>query len=96
MSLKWIRQALQDLRHLHDYIADDNPAAARRMVARVRQAAGHLSRNPYMGRAGRVPETRELAIAGTPYIVAYRIDGTQVHIVAVIHGAMRWPEHFNE
>jgi toxin ParE1/3/4 len=94
MTLKWTRQALQDLRYLYDYIADDNPTAARRMVARIREAADHLRRNPYMGRPGRVPETRELAIVGTPYIVMYRIDGMQVQIVAVIHGARRWPEHF--
>lgn len=48
-----------------------------------------------MGRPGRVPDTRELVIAGTPYVMAYRIEGAQVHIVAVIHGARRWPEHFD-
>jgi toxin ParE1/3/4 len=96
MTLTWTRTALQDLKHLHDYIADDNPDAARKMVSRIREAASRLRRNPRIGRVGRVPETRELVIAGTPYIVAYRIEGRQVQIVAVIHGAQRWPDSFAE
>ena len=44
-----------------------------------------------MGRAGRVRGTRELAIDGTPYIVAYRIKGNVVEVLRVIHGAQRWP-----
>ena len=82
------------MRHLFDYIAEDNPAAARRMVARLREAAGRLSRTPQQGRPGRVPGTRELVLAGTPYIVAYRTEGGQVQILAVIHGAQRWPDAF--
>jgi toxin ParE1/3/4 len=96
MTLTWTRMALQDLKHLYDYIADDNPDAARKMVSRIREAASRLRRNPRIGRVGRVPETRELVIAGTPYIVAYRIEGRKVQIVAVIHGAQRWPDSFAE
>jgi toxin ParE1/3/4 len=95
MTLRWTRTALRDLQHLHDYIADDHPAAARQMVSRIREVASHLRRTPRIGRAGRVPETRELVIAGTPYIVVYRLEGQQVQIVAVIHGAQRWPESFD-
>jgi toxin ParE1/3/4 len=94
MTLRWTRRALRDMQHLHDYIADDNPAAARRMVARIREAAGHLRRSPQMGKRGRVEDTRELVIAGTPYIVVYRLEGEQVQIVAVIHSAQRWPDTF--
>jgi plasmid stabilization system protein ParE len=82
------------MQHLHDYIADDNPAAARRMVSRLREAAGHVRRRPQIGKRGRVEDTRELVIAGTPSIVVYAIEGHEVQIVAVIHGAQRWPETF--
>ena len=54
----------------------------------------HLRRNPQQGKPGRVAETRELVLAGTPYIVVYRIEGAQVQIIAVIHGAQRWPDTF--
>jgi len=94
MTLKWTRRALRDMQHLHDYIADDNPAAARRMVARIREATSHLRRSPQMGKRGRVEDTRELVIAGTSYIMVYRLEGEQVQIVAVIHSAQRWPDTF--
>ena len=94
MTLRWTRRALRDMQHLHGYIADDNPAAGRRLVSRIREAASHLRRSPQMGKRGRIADTRELVIAGTPYIVVYRIEGEQVQIVAVIHGAQRWPDTF--
>lgn len=92
MTLRWTRRALRDMQYLYDYIADDNPAAARRMVSRIREATGHLRRSPQMGKQGRVEDTRELVIAGTPYIVVYHLEGEELQIAAVIHGAQRWPD----
>lgn len=47
------------------------------------------------GRTGRVSDTRELVIAGTPYVVAYRITHqSEVQILAVLHGKRRWPDAF--
>lgn len=96
MTLRWTRRDLRDMRHLHDYIAEDNLAAARRMVSRIREAASRLRRSPQMGKPGRVEDTRELVIARTPYIIVYRVEAEQVQIVAVIHGAQRWPDTFPE
>ena len=94
MTLKWTRRALRDMQHLHDYIADDNPAAVRRMVSRIREATSHLRRSPQIGKRGRIEDTRELVIAGTSYIMVYCLEGEQVQIVAVIHSAQRWPDTF--
>jgi plasmid stabilization system protein ParE len=46
------------------------------------------------GRAGRVPGTRELVIANRPFIAAYAIQKARIVILAVYHGAQRWPEVF--
>jgi hypothetical protein len=48
-----------------------------------------------MGRVGRVPETRELVITGTPSIAAYRVAEDTMVILRVLHGARRWPEQFD-
>ncbi len=96
LTLRWTRRALRDLRHLHDYIADRNPQAARRMAARIREATTYLCQTPRMGRPGRVPETRELSIAGTPYIVAYLIEGSEIQIAAIIHVRQQWPNSFED
>ncbi len=94
MKLKWTRLALQDLRHLHEYIADDNPSAASRMVTRMQEATERLKNHPQMGRPGRVQGTRELVIAGSPYVVVYILGDSEIQIVAIIHSAMRWSDTF--
>jgi addiction module RelE/StbE family toxin len=94
MKLRWTRLALQDLRHLHEYIAEDNPSAANDMVVRIQDATQRLKNHPQMGRPGRVQGTHELVIAGSPYIVVYILRDSAIQIVAVIHSAMRWPDTF--
>jgi toxin ParE1/3/4 len=47
-----------------------------------------------LGRTGRVAGTRELVIAGLPYIVPYYLKGQEVRILAVMHAARKWPDEF--
>jgi toxin ParE1/3/4 len=47
-----------------------------------------------LGRTGRVAGTRELVIAGLPYTVPYYLKGQEVRILAVMHGARKWPDEF--
>src|SRR3990172_5531453 len=94
MKLRWTRIALQDLRHLHEYISEDNTLAASRMGVRIQDATQRLKKHPQMGRPGPVQGTRELVIAGSPYIVVYILRDSEIQIVAVIHSAVRWPDTF--
>jgi toxin ParE1/3/4 len=90
MKVKWHRTARQDLRQVRGYIAADNPRAAAQMAQRILQAVDQLSANPGVGRPGRVRDTRELVIAGTPYLAPYTVVGDTVVILRVLHGAQRW------
>ena len=95
MNVVWSPEAIQDLTSLRSYIAEDNPAAAQRIVLRIVETVEQLlPNNPHMGRPGRVPGTRELVIARTPYIVPYRIRGRTLEILRVYHGARLWPDAF--
>jgi addiction module RelE/StbE family toxin len=94
MRLVWLRRALFDLEAIETFIETDNPAAARAMEQRIIQAVTLLMDQPSMGRPGRVADTRELVVSGTPYIVAYSVIAEAVTILAVIHGARQWPERF--
>ena len=51
-----------------------------------------MSENPGMGKAGRVPKTRELFVADTPYIVIYHVKGNRLEILRIFHGARKWPD----
>jgi toxin ParE1/3/4 len=45
----WARPAADDLKAIHDYIANDSPRYARIMVTRVQDAARFLAEFPEMG-----------------------------------------------
>lgn len=92
MKLRFTPQARSDLAEIHDYIAQDNPQAARRVIAILRKSAEALPSNPLVGRSGRVAGTRELAVGRFPFVLAYRVDADEVHILSVIHTARMWPE----
>jgi len=92
--VRWSREALDDITAQATAIAGDNPAAARRVAARLRAAGTDLGRFA-SGRKGRVEGTYEKVVARLPYIVAYAITshpagGELVIIVRVIHGARDW------
>jgi toxin ParE1/3/4 len=91
LRVRWLRRALRDLLDAHQYVELDNRSTARRLVDQIEAGVLRLPEFPLMGRAGRVAGTRELVIAGTPYLVVYRIGVNRVEILTVIHGARRWP-----
>jgi len=94
VRVRWLRVALANLDAEAEYIAQDNPAAAGRVVQKILRAVDLLKENPAMGRAGRVAGTRELVVAETPYIIPYRVRGDAVEILRVFHAARRWPGKF--
>ena len=96
MILRWLDAALDDLRAIKVYIAEENPDAARRVVASIRSAADILKDQPTIGRAGRIADTHELVISQYPYIVAYREQHGEVHILAVVHTSRQWPEQLSK
>jgi len=57
-------------------------------------AVEHLECFPMSGRTGRIPGTRELVIANTPFIAAYAIHKARIVILAVYRSAQQWPEVF--
>jgi plasmid stabilization system protein ParE len=96
MPVVWTSLAREQLADLHEYIAESSESAADQQVAILLYATNNLSGFPEMGRPGRRRGTRELVVSGTPYIVAYRIRPTVIEILAVIHGARRWPRSFGD
>ena len=94
LTLHWTPIAADHLRAAYEYVSQDNEPAADALVDRIFAAVEMLERYPQIGRAGRVKRTRELVIAGTPYVVVYRMRRAQIDILAIFHGARKWPERF--
>jgi len=95
LRLRWTKLAEGDLDAIGDYIGQDSPAAGARVVLELLdQAETVLSRNPAIGRPGRVIGTREFVIAGLPYVIAYRVREKDLEVLRVLHTSRRWPEDF--
>jgi addiction module RelE/StbE family toxin len=93
--IEWTERALRQLDRLYDYIASSNSdEVADRIRTQIIAGVEQLAAFPMSGRSGRVLSTRELVIRNTPFIAAYAIEKTRILILAVYHGAQRWPEVF--
>jgi plasmid stabilization system protein ParE len=92
VKLRWTRLARTDIDAAYDYVAADDAKAADQFLERTEQAASILLRHPMAGRRGRIPGTRELVVPGTPWVMPYRVRRGFVDILAVIHGAKKWPD----
>lgn len=92
MRIVWFRSAIADLEEARAYIANDDPEAARRVASSIVSAVDRLARHPALGRPGRVSGTRELVVAGSPYMIPYRVRDDAVEILRVLHARRRWPD----
>jgi toxin ParE1/3/4 len=96
VKIVWAALALRDVEAIGDFIATDNSqATAARLMEDIFKSVDKLADFPHLGRAGRIPSTRELVVANTPFIVPYRVQDGKVEILAVFHGARRWPQKFD-
>jgi toxin ParE1/3/4 len=87
MALKWTKTALSNLGSIADFIAKDNPLRATSFAQELRDKTGQLVHFPGMGRAGRVPGTRELVLHKN-YLAIYRVKGANIEILRIHHVAM--------
>ncbi len=86
MLIKWTKTALGSVNEIAGFIAKDNPARATSFVLELQQAVTTLQAHPGMGRAGRVPGTRELVLHKN-YIAIYRVRDDDVEILRLHHAA---------
>ncbi len=88
MRITWAPEARRQLHEIWHYIALDSPEAADRMVTRLTAAVEKLTYFPHLGRPGR-EGARELVVGGTNFVVIYRVEGEEIRIGTVLHGAQR-------
>jgi toxin ParE1/3/4 len=81
----WTEPALSDLDAIADYIALENPYAARELVQKIFRHVEQLARHPRSG--PKPPELkgwRYRQIVEPPCRVFYRVDGERVYILYVM------------
>ena len=92
MRIVITRRASEQLDAAYGFLASENLSAARRQQESIIRAINQLADFPETGRPGRIVGTREFIIQRTPHVAAYRISNSTVRVLALLHGARRWPE----
>lgn len=85
MRLRWTRLALADFEHAHDYIAKDNPLAARQIAQRILKATERLLEHPEIGRICEDTGSCVWSVDKTPYSLIYAIRGDAIELWRVWH-----------
>ena len=92
MVIRWTKPAADDLVAIGEYTQEHfGSARARKTTLGIYEAADSLAEHSLRGRPGRKPDTRELVIAGLPFLIVYRVRPEVVEIVRILHGAQKWP-----
>lgn len=86
MTYRLTPQAEADVEAIGDYISEENPPAAGRLVQRFIRQWELLSTQPHLGMARDdiSPGVRHLVMG--QYVAFYRVKGNDVLIVRVLHG----------
>lgn len=89
-TIIWTEEAERWLKDIYDYIAQDNPDAAMRVVEDIYQRAQILASFPQIGHKYRMePEGEIRILLYGHYRIAYLIRGVdRMHILGVFHGAI--------
>jgi toxin ParE1/3/4 len=89
-EIRWTDQAANWLKEIHDYIAQDNPSAAVKVVAGIYERARLLKTFPALGHRYRSePEGDIRILLYGHYRIVYLTKGNEViEILGVFHTAM--------
>jgi plasmid stabilization system protein ParE len=90
VSITWTHEAERWLREIHDYIARDNPPAAKRTVQGIQRKARLLAKSPRLGYRHEPIQDREVRIIlYGRYRIAYLIKSDkEIDIVGIFHAAL--------
>lgn len=89
-EIRWTEEAERWLKDIFDYIAEDNPDAAGKVVSDIFARAQVLRQFPEIGyRYRKEPEGEIRILLYGHYRIAYLIaDDTHVDVIGVFHGAL--------
>lgn len=91
LPIVWLPSADEDLERIITYIAEVNPAAARKLKNRLEDVLLPLSEHPYLHRpSDRVQGLREL-VAHPNYVLVYRVAANSIEVVNVVHARQEYP-----
>jgi len=95
MSVQFSLEASRDLEEVKDYISQDNPDAAVRLILLIREKCALLAQQPGIGRdrSDVLSGLRGFPVGN--YVIFYQPTNDGIAVVRVLHGARDIPELFD-
>ena len=93
VELRWTAEAASSLKDIHDYIARDRPATARRTVDSIVGRAESLTDLPDLGQRHPYPRSKTVRVLTYGrFRIAYLVaDETAITVLGVFHGLIFLP-----
>lgn len=92
MTVIWAESAIEQLRAIHDYLAQTSPQYASHLVDRITNRSKQIAAFPFSGRVvpeyGR-PQIRELI--ENQHRILYHIRPDRIEVIAVVHSRQHIP-----
>lgn len=82
----WTKPARADLKHIHDFIAEDSKHYAKKVAQEIREKTNILNKLPEIGKMVPEvdkPEVQELHIYS--YRIMYEVKNSTCYVLAIIH-----------
>lgn len=89
-EIRWTRESEIWLKGIYDYIALDNPKAAKKVVEGIYRKVDFLSRNPFLGhKYDQHPELDIRIVLYGHYRIVYLLNADKsIDVLGVFHGAL--------
>ena len=88
MKVLWTENALKHLLDIYEYISQNSPTYATRMVDRLTRRSEQIANFPMSGREVPEYEAEDIReVIEKPYRIIYRVKSDQIDILAVVHAA---------
>lgn len=96
MKFVLLPSAKDDLNEIRQYIHKENPAAAKKVAAKIKSALLLLTEQPHLGHKTDDDEILEWHIPGLPYTLPYRIVNNQIQVLRVFHESQYKPDSWTD
>jgi addiction module RelE/StbE family toxin len=88
VKVLWTENALKHLLDIYEYISQNSPTYATRMVDRLTRRSEQIANFPMSGREVPEYEAKDIReVIEKPYRIIYRVNPDQIDILAVVHAA---------
>lgn len=94
MSLILLPRAVADIAHEVAYLSEQHSSAAEGFRLAIVASLRLIERNNAVGRHSQTAEIREWSVPDWPYVIPYRINGSDVEILRIWHTSRRQPKQW--